>query len=596
MVVDADALYRQALAACEQGCIDDGIRLAQRALAMAPNETRIHKLLGMALLRVGRNDDALASFDRALVLGSATADVFGSRADALVALGRFDAAVESYDCALALKPDSIEDWCNRGAVLLDLKRFNDSVASFDRALALAPGFAAAHYNRGNALAALGRYGDALVSYDRAIELAPDYADAHNNRANALDRLGRLTDALASVERALAVDSGHRPAMITRAIVLRKLGHSADALAACDCALALVPDDPDALTVRGDILIDLERFDEAIAVFDRVIGCDPSAPAAVTARWNKSFVCLGLGRLEEGWALYDNRWISAIGLVPRPYPQPRWTGGAVDGTLLVWGEQGLGDEIIHSGMLPDVVDRVARVAVEVEPRLVPLFSRSFPGVTVIGMQGELAPGPFAAQVPIGSLGQLFRNSWQSFPKRRRGYLLADASRSESLRARLANDGCRVIGLSWVSKAPIGGAQKSARLADFAALFQLPGCRFVDLQYGDTGAERVELERVHGVRVERLDDIDNTNDLDGLAALICACDAVVTVSNTTAHLAGALGRPTWVMVPSGQARIWYWFRDRNDSPWYPRVQVRRQLRGQPWSDLIRGVAHDLSRVSR
>ena len=137
---------------------------------------------------------------------------------------------------------------------------------------------------------------------------------------------------------------------------------------------------------------------------------------------------------------------------------------------------------------------------------------------------------------------------------------------------------MVGLSWISKAPIGGEQKSARLADFAALLRSPGYRFVDLQYGDTGAEREAVERELGIRVERLPDIDNTNDLDGLAALMGACDAVVTVSNTTAHLAGALGRPTLVMVPHGHARIWYWFRDKDESPWYPRVRVRRQQRGQ------------------
>jgi ADP-heptose:LPS heptosyltransferase len=151
---------------------------------------------------------------------------------------------------------------------------------------------------------------------------------------------------------------------------------------------------------------------------------------------------------------------------------------------------------------------------------------------------------------------------------------------------------VIGLSWVSKAPVGGASKSARLADFEALLRLPGCRFVDLQYGDTGEERAALARDLGIVVERLGDIDNTNDLDGLAALMSACDAVVTVSNTTAHLAGALGRPTFVMVPHGFARIWYWFHDRGQSPWYPRVAVRRQQGGQPWADVVAAVAREVS----
>jgi tetratricopeptide (TPR) repeat protein len=587
MAGNADALYRDALSACEQGRIEEGVALLETARGLAPDEARIHGLLGKALIHLGQNEEALASFERALALGSATADLHGSRADALVALGRRAEAVQDYDRALALKPDSVNEWCNRGAVLHDLGRHEEATESFHRAAKLAPEFAPAHYNLGIAQAALKRHEQALASLDRAIALEPNYADAHNNRANALDQLGRHVDALAAVDRALAIEPAHRAAIVTRAVILRKLGRGEEALACCDRALALMPDDSEALMVRGDLLVDLERFEEAAATFDRVIALDPGAAAA---KWDKSFICLGLGRFPEGWELYEHRWSGAKGLVPRDYRQPRWDGARIDGTLLVWGEQGLGDEILHASMIPDLLQRTKPVALEVEPRLVALFARSFPGVTVIPVGAALAPGPFAAQEPIASLGRRFRPSWEAFPKRDRGYLVADDARTRALRRRL-DDGRTVIGLSWVSKAPIGGAQKSARLADFAALLRSPGCRFVDLQYGDTHAEREAVERELGIRVERLADIDNTNDLDGLAALMGACDAVVTVSNTTAHLAGALGRPTWVMVPHGHARIWYWFRDRDESPWYPRVRVRRQQRGQAWSELIAAVAVEL-----
>ena len=586
-----DALYRDALAACEQGRIEEGVAILRRAIALEPNETRLHGLFGKALTHLGQNEEALASLDRALALGPASANLHGSRADALVALGRLDDAVRSYDHALALQPDSVDDWCNRGAVLHDLRRHEDAIKSFDRAIALAPDFAPAHYNRGNALAALKQHDQAVASFDQAVALAPDYADAHNNRANALDQLGRVQDALAAADRALAIEPDHRAALVTRAITLRKLGRADEAIASCDRALALRRDDADTLTVRADILVDLERLDEAAASFDRVVALDP---AAVGAKWNKSLICLGLGRFAEGWALYEHRWAGAQGLVPRPYPQPRWNGGKVDGPLLIWGEQGLGDEILHAGMIPDLMQRTAPVVLEVEPRLVPLFARSFPGVTVIPLGANLYSGPVAAQEPIAGLGRYFRKRWEEFPRRDRGYLVADEARVRALRARIGGDGRLVIGLSWISKAPVGGAQKSARLADFSGLLRAPGYRFVDLQYGDTRAERDAIERDLGVRVERLADIDNTNDLDGLAALMGACDAVVTVSNTNAHLAGALGRPTFVMVPSGQARIWYWFRDKAESPWYPRVQVRRQRRGQPWAELVAAVAMDVSRT--
>ncbi|MPZ40931.1 MAG: tetratricopeptide repeat protein [Rhizobiales bacterium] len=587
MLHTTDALYRDALAACEQGRIEHGVAILQKALTLAPDEARLHDLLGKALLHLGRNDEALASFDRAIALGSASAGLHGSRADVLVALNRLDEAVSSYDRALALDPASVSDWCNRGAVLHDLGRHEGAAESFSRAIALAPDFAPARYNHGNALSALKRYDQAIASLQQAIALDPDYTDAHNNLANVLDQLGRHADALASSDRALAIASDHRAALVTRAVILRKLGRAQEALESCDRALAMIADDPEALMVRGDALVDLERFEEAAATFDRLIALDPDAAGP---KWNKSFICLGLGRLSEGFALYEHRWGGAKGLVSRAYSQPRWNGARVNGPLLIWGEQGLGDEILHASMIPDLMQRTGAVTLEVEPRLVTLFARSFPGAKVIPLGPELYAGPFVAQEPIGGLGRRFRPDWDAFPKRARGYLIADGARTDALRQRL-DDGRTVIGLSWVSKAPIGGEQKSARLADFAALLRAPGYRFIDLQYGDTRIEREAVERELGMRVERLADIDNTNDLDGLAALMGACDAVVTVSNTTAHLAGALGRPTFVMVPHGHARIWYWFRDRDESPWYPRVRVRRQQRGQPWSELIKKVATDL-----
>ena len=583
----ADALYREARSRCQQGQIAEGIDLVRRALVLDPSQSRFHTLLGMALSSAGRHAEALASFDQAIALGAA--DAHGSRADTLVALGQLAEAVGSFDRALARDPSSVADWCNRGAALVDLDRFAEAADSFARATALAPDFAEAHYNHGNALAKLARHADAIASYDRALTLKPDYVDALNNRANELNQLGRLPEALASVEAALVLVPDHSSALVTRGVLLRKLRRSADAIASCERALALKPDDTDALTVRADLLTDLERFEEAISTLDGIIALKPEN---VAAKWNKSLICLGLGRFQVGWPLYEHRWAGANGLVPRRYTQPRWNGGRIDGTLLIWGEQGLGDEILHASMFPDVIARTPSVMFEVEPRLAPLFARSFPSVTVIACQPELYGGKVDAQEPLASLGRYLRRSFEDFPRRERGYLVADAARAQALRQRLAGDERKVIGLSWVSKAPVGGASKSARLADFEALLRLPGCRFVDLQYGDTSDERAALARDLGVVVERLGDIDNTNDLDGLAALMSACDAVVTVSNTTAHLAGALGRPTFVMVPHGYARIWYWFHDRNQSPWYPRVAVRRQQSGQPWADVVATVAREVS----
>ncbi len=585
------SLVQEAVALCERGRFAEAVDVVGQALALDPANARAHKLLGMALAQLGRHDDALAAFERAIAQQPDFADAYGSRGDVLLDLGRHAEALASYDQALALAPDSTADWCNRGAALQALERYEDAVASFDRAIAVEPRFAEAHYNRGGALALLKRHDEALAAYDRALAIAPDYADALNNRANALKELGRHPEAVASVERALAIQPDHAAALVTRAAVLGALGRHEEALASCDIALIANPQNFDAWVKRGNALIELQRFEEAIATLDRVLAIDPGYDEA---KWNKSLLGLHLGRFRAGWQLYEHRWTQAKGMLHRHYPQPRWDGGKVDGPLLIWGEQGLGDHMIHAGMVEEAAARAQSVVLEVEPRLVTLFQRSFPGVQVIGLHADLRlyAGPVAAQEPLASLGTYFRNSWDDFPRRERGYLTADPARTQSLRARLGGGRQTVIGLSWRSVSPATGKSKSAQLRDLAALLRMPGCQFVDLQYGDTLAERQAVEQELGIPVARLPDIDNTNDVDGLASLISACDLVVTVSNTTAHLAGALGAPTWVMVPFGHARMWYWFRDRDESPWYPRVRVRRQQAGLPWAHLVSSVTDEVA----
>ena len=586
---NADAHYYLAALWSQQGRLEDAVGRVQRALSHDPQHARSHRLLGTLLGRAGRQAEALASLDRAIACDPDFADAHGARGDLLVEMGRLSEAVESYNRALAWRPDSISDWCNRGAALDDLKRYEEAIESYRRVLALQPDFPEMHFNCGNAQVGLERYQDALASYEAALALRPHYADALSNRGNALRSLGRYDEALASINEALAIDPAHVSALINLSGVLTKLGRYDEALAACDRAVALKTDYPNALGARYEALLNMERFEEAVTVVDEYLTLKPDKPEA---SWNKSLMCLAQGRLAEGWDLYDFRWTGGKDQVRRGYWQRRWRGEPFDGNLLVWCEQGLGDQILHASMMPEVMERAPNAVLEIEPRLVPLFARSFPGLRLSPVSlTELYAGPVDAQVPLCSLGQLYRRSWDTFPRREQGYLTADPPRACALRERLAADGKKLIGLSWVSRNKDIGEPKTARLRDLEAVLRLENCRFVDLQYGDTQAERESVERELGVRIERLPDIDNTQDIDGLAALITACDVVVTVSNTTAHLAGALGRPTWVIVPFGNARIWYWFRGDIDSPWYPRVHIRHLRAGQVWADVAPAVAGEV-----
>lgn len=584
-----DALHLLGVARQQRGDSAEAVRLIGLALKVKANSAEALDNYGQILLHLRRHTEALASFDKALAIAPDQPDFRLNRTTALLELGRHAEALADADHALKLDPRNAVAFAKRGNALSALDRHEEAVASYDRALAIDPALPPALNNRGFSLGALGRTEEALASYDAVLALKPDHIEALVNRGNALAALGQHEQAIASYDRVVAQEPAHITALNNRSASLAALGRTEQALANYDAVLALKPDHVDALINRGNMLVELHREQEAEDSFHAALA---HAPEQHEALFNLGVVRLRLGDFARGWDGFEWRWkAKEFERIERPYPHPRWQGERVQGRLLVWSEQGLGDEILFASMFPDLVSLAEKVVVEVEPRLVSLFSRSFPAIEVVARGRELYTGPVDAQIPMGSVGRYLRRSEDAFPFRERGFLVADPGRTAGLRRRLS-DGRRVIGLSWRSRNPKFESFKSTALRDFEPVLRLADCRFVDLQYGDTRAEREAIGRDLSIQVERLDDIDNTNDIDGLASLVLACDTVVTVSNTTAHLAGALGQETFVLAASGRGRMWCWTTEREDSLWYPRVRLKQQRRFQPWSELLQAVAAEIS----
>jgi ADP-heptose:LPS heptosyltransferase len=271
----------------------------------------------------------------------------------------------------------------------------------------------------------------------------------------------------------------------------------------------------------------------------------------------------------------------------------WYGYGQPDSLIVIGEQGLGDQIFFTSMLPDLAKQVPGATVCVEPRLVPLFKRSIPALNFISPD-KLDGNQFDAQIYLGSLGKIYRKNTESLSAIQSSYLVADAARSAELRTKLKNPEKLICGVSWLSKNADHGEGKSLSLEALHPVLQLAGFEFVNLQYGDTTEERDAFVQQHGVSIHHFDEIDNHNDLDGLAALIDACDIVVTVSSTTAHLAAALGKPVLVMLPNNDALFWYWHRDSHTTPWYPSARLFRRSDSGRWEDVIDAVALTLAGI--
>jgi tetratricopeptide (TPR) repeat protein len=504
-------------------------------------------------------------------------------------------AIELLGRALALKRDAAA-YANRGTARNTLGHYAKALADCDQAIALDSGLVAAHHARGHALKGLRRVDEAFASFDRAVALDPEFAEAWHQRGNTCLRLKRLHNAIASYDRALELRPGNAATHSDRGVALRALRRHEDALASYDRALALQPGLASAHGNRGIALSELGRHHEAIASFERAIAIKPDY---IEARANEGLCRLLTGDFARGWPAYEWRWRQrAVEFVPAPgsdkvlltpenFGKPAWDGATTKAALLVWPEQGIGDQILFASMLSDVQQRAGKVILALEQRLHPLFARSFPECTVTTLEAARAADAFDCQIPLGSLGQYCRNSTDEFLRPRKAFLKADPVRRAALRKSISGPDRKICGISWHSRHAEHGADKSMTLAGLRPVFDIADFRFVDLQYGDTAAEREALLKDGGIELLHLDAIDNLQDLDGLAALIDACDVIVTISNTTAHIAGALGKEVWLMLPHSTGRFWYWQAGRDDTLWYPNVHVVRQDTAGDWHTVIERV---------
>jgi tetratricopeptide (TPR) repeat protein len=533
---NAHALHLVGEIALRRGDIDTALRFVEQATISQPRFAEAHNTLGAALKIAGRLDEAMKRYRMAVRLKPDLVEAHSNLGELLIARGEFDDAALSLRKALLINPSHVQALNNLGTALMSLNRFDEARAVLERAVALRPDFAAAWTNLGMALLGLDRPGKAISVLERAVALQPDLAATLTNLGNARQALGQPD---------LAADAHAR-------------------------AVALAPDQADCHLNYGNALRELGDLDGAIGAFRRAVAL---APEFGPAHNNLGWALLQNEAWAEGWAEFEWRWRLGENLALRTRHQlPLWQGDSLQGRrILLWGEQGIGDVVLFATMLPDLLATGAQVSLELDPRLVPVFQRSFPSIAVHAWGQVSADAKFDCQANIGRLGLFLRTSAQAFATTG-PHMKADLDRVAAFRERYAalGSGPR-IGIAWRSASPTH-RRKSLTLEHFAPLFAaLPHATFISLQYGDTAEELAEARTRHGVSIFHDNTFDNWSDLDGLAAQIASLDHVVTVSNLNVHLAGALGVPTDVLLT--QSALWYWPQGKTRSPWYRSVRLAR-----------------------
>ena len=474
--------------------------------------------------------------------------------------GRYEEAVQRFERCVDLRGDDADAHLNLGISCHRLGRREDAADSYALALAHRADFAEAWFNLGTLDLERGAYESAAATLERAVRLNPRHAIALSNLGYVQFRyLNRMQEGEEHLRRAVQAQPGYAPARLNLGMLLHERG----------------------------------LLDEALSAYQEALRRDPDL---AEARLNRALVWLARGDFARGWPQYEARKGGSTHFTPRSFPFPEWDGRPAPGrTVLVYGEQGLGDEIMFASCLPDVIARTGRCVIDCAPQLESLFRRSFPAAVVHGGRQDASDlawlndaGPIDFQIAIGSLPRHFRTSRADFPDHA-GYLEADGATVERWRERLRGLGPGAkIGLSWR-----GGTihtrsrSRSIELAGLLPLLRTPGARFVSVQYGDCHEELARLQADHGIAVEHWPDA--LTDYDQTAALVAALDRVISVQTAVVHLAGALGRPAWVLVPA--VPEWRYLVEGERMPWYPSLRVVRQSATGGWQPVVERVAREL-----
>ncbi|MGO9007373.1 MAG: tetratricopeptide repeat protein [Beijerinckiaceae bacterium] len=551
----------------------------ERAYRLSPEDPGSAANHATLLFRLGRLEEALLGYDAALRLCRTDAKVFYNRGLVLRALGRTNEAIGSLDEALKLDPGDPETLRAGGLILRDAGRLERAVAFFEEAIRLRPDFRECLIDRANLLQKLGRFEAAVAAYSEALVRFPNDADLLNNRGGALRELGELDAALESYEAALAVRPAFPQALFNRGTILLKKAPPDAALAAYEAALALRPNYCDAHVGRGVALKELCRFDEADEAFDVALAQEPDS---AHAKNNKGALQLLRGDFAAGLDGYEFRWL-ATGVHKRTlnFPIPEWQyPGRAGERVLVYDEQGFGDTFQFSRYLPLMAEAGVAVTFFCRGALVHLMRGIDPRVRVVDHFGREAV--FHAQIALSSLPRAFGTRLETIPAPS-GYLAADPQRVAQWRNRLGAHGFK-IGLCWQGNPnPCADLNRSIPFAAFAPLAALQGVRLISLQRPDVAAAAAAAS----LGVEVAPDLDAEGDaFADTAAVMQNVDLIVACDTSVAHLAGALGRPVFVLLK--RVPDWRWLLDRTDSPWYPTMRLFRQKERGNWAQVVARVA--------
>jgi tetratricopeptide (TPR) repeat protein len=599
-----------------KGDLKQAESLYKKILRKQPDNPDILHMLGVVFYQLADYDSAISCIRKALQFRpSDLASAYGNLGLALQGKGLLDEAVTCYQRALEFKPSFAEAHCNLGLALQGKGLLAEAIESYQKAIEFKPSFAEAHCNLGYALQEKGQPDEAAAYFLKAIEMNPYLTKAYYNLGITLQKKGRMDEAIAYYQKAIEFDPFSAEAYCNLGAAVLEKGQFDRVITYCRKAIELDPCSAQAYCNLGAAVLEKGRTDEAIASYQKAIEFDPFFaqaycnlgyalkekgqfaeaathyqkalelnPGSETANYNMSLILLLTGNFEQGWEKYEWRWKAKDFIKmncfhqPVDFSQPMLYGIDVEGlTILIYAEQGFGDAIQFIRYVPELAQRGANVIIECQRELVSLL-KNIDGVKHVVAQGDSLPH-FDMHCPLLSLPFIFRTTLGSIPAKV-PYVQANASLVQKWRDKLGNDHAQLkIGLSWAGKPTHkNDRNRSCSLEVFSPLAELGDISFYSLQKG--GAAEQAKNPPPGMKL--VDYTEEISDFSDTAALMENLDLIISVDTSIVHLAGALGKRVWTMVPF--VPDWRWMLDREDSPWYPTMRLFRQPLPGDWKSVI------------
>jgi tetratricopeptide (TPR) repeat protein len=574
----AEAYNNQGHVLKQLGRIAEAIESFTLALKLQPSFASAYNNCGAAKLAAEQYTEALADFELAISLQNDYAKAYTNKGLALQQLKHLTEALACFEQALILQPQTAETFFNQGNVLLEMQELEAALLSFNQAISLDPAYYLAYLHQGATLHGLNRLPEALNSFEQALDLQPAVAQAYILRGNTLQALARYAEALACYTQALSIDTESAEAYNNQGAALQELGQLPEAIQSYQLALGLQANYVEALCNLGAAWQKTQQLEAADRCFAQAMTIKP---AYAPAFWNQALLKLLQGDYAQGWLLYEWRWkVPPLSAAQRHYTQPLWLGDAdiQHKTLLLYPEQGYGDFIQFVRYLPLVTPLAAKVILEVPSALFNL-AQTLPSNCLFIASGNQLPD-FDCHCPLLSLPLALQTRLDTIPAQT-PYLFANNQQQVEWQDRLGSKTQLRVGLVWTgAQALYSGHKRSILLEKLTPLLNL-AVDFHCLQKDFSPADSASLKNYPALSLHDSD----LHDFAETAALIAEMDLVISIDTAVAHLAGALGKPVWILLP--YAADYRWLTEREDSPWYPSARLFRQTAADDWAGVISRV---------